>query len=103
MYILIKPSAEGIPPAAAFTVATFFLFLAVVPLMYAPETLPEKTMKSRDLKSYTERALQKAQKEAERSQKKHPDKTEKEKEKAEEEPEETPEDAEARKIAEKYY
>jgi len=81
------------------TIASFFLFLAVIPLMYAPETLPEKAMKDRDLKSYTEKALEKAQKEAEKSQKKQPDKTEKGKE----EPKETPEDAEARKLAEKYY
>jgi hypothetical protein len=97
LYILIKPYASDIPALAAFSFASFFLFMAVIPLMYAPETLPEKTMKSRDLKSYAEKALKKAQKEAEKSQKEQSDKAEKE------EPEETPEDAEARKLAEKYY
>jgi hypothetical protein len=101
--ILIRLYAENIPPSTAFTIASFFLFLAVIPLMYAPETLPEKTMKDRDLKSYTEKALKKAQKEAEKSQKKQLDKSEKENEKTKEEPEETPEDEEARKLAEKYY
>ena len=101
LYILIKPYAVGISATAAFTVASFFLFLAVIPLMYAPETLPEKVIKDRDLQSYVEKAKQKAQKEAEKSQKKHSDKAEKEKGK--EEPEETPDDAEARKLAEKYY
>jgi MFS family permease len=101
--VLIKTYARDIPPATAFSFASFFLFLAVIPLMYAPETLPEKTMKDRDLKSYSEKALKKAQKEAEKSQKKHSDKTEKENEKGKEEPEETSEDAEARKLAEKYY
>jgi hypothetical protein len=40
----------------AFSFASFFLFLAVIPLMYAPETLPEKTIKDRELKSYLEKA-----------------------------------------------
>jgi len=31
-----------IPASAVFSVASFFLFLAFLPLMYAPETLPEK-------------------------------------------------------------
>jgi MFS family permease len=99
--VLIKPYASKIPPTTAFTFASFFLFLAVIPLMYAPETFPEKAMKDRDLKSYTEKALKKVQKEAEKSQKKHSDKAENEKGK--EESEETPEDAEARKLVEKYY
>jgi len=42
--------------AAAFSLASFFLFLAVVPLMYAPETLPEKKIKERELKQYIEKA-----------------------------------------------
>jgi MFS family permease len=100
--ILIQPYAESIPPSTAFSIASFFLFLAVIPLMYAPETLPEKAIRDRDLKSYTEKALKKAQKETEKSQKKHPE-AEKETEKGKGEPEETPEDAEARKLAEKYY
>jgi MFS family permease len=97
--ILIKLYASATSPTIAFSFASFFLFMAVIPLMYAPETLPEKAMKDRELKSYAEKALKKAQKEAEKSQKKHADKAEKGKE----EPEESPEDAEARKLAEKYY
>jgi MFS family permease len=103
VYILIKPYASGVPAVAAFSFASFFLFLAVIPLMYAPETLPEKTMKDRDLKSYTEKALKQAQKEAEKRQKENPAKATIENEKRKEEPEETPEDEEARKLAEKYY
>ena len=102
LYVLIKPYVGDISITAAFSFASFFLFLAVIPLMYAPETLPEKTMKDRELKSYLEKAQKVAQKEAEKSQKKHPDKAEKENEKGKE-PEETPEDTEARKLAEKYY
>jgi MFS family permease len=51
---------------AVFSFASFFLFLAVLPLVYAPETLPEKTLKDRELKNYIERA----QKEVVKSQKK---------------------------------
>jgi len=54
--VLIKPYASDISPTAAFSFASFFLFLAVIPLMYAPETLPEKSIKERELKSYIEKA-----------------------------------------------
>jgi MFS family permease len=54
--ILIKPYAGAISPTAAFSFASFFLFLAVIPLMYASETLPEKKIKERELKSYIEKA-----------------------------------------------
>lgn len=50
---------QGIPqarPYAIFSLASFFLFLAVIPLMYAPETLPEKKIKERELKKYVEKA-----------------------------------------------
>jgi len=98
--LLIGTDIAGmITENALFSFIAFFLFLAVLPLIYAPETLPEKTLKARELKSYTEKALKKAQKEAEKSQKNHSDEAEKSKE----EPEESPEDAEARKLAEKYY
>jgi MFS family permease len=60
--VLIRPSASAISPTAAFSFASFFLFLAVIPLMYAPETLPEKHIKERELKSY----IEKAQKEKEK-------------------------------------
>jgi MFS family permease len=56
LYILIKPYASGIPAVAAFSFASFFLFLAVIPLMYAPETLPEKSIKDRELETYIEKA-----------------------------------------------
>jgi len=92
--VLVKPFAEDAAIATSFPLATFFLFLAILPLLYAPETLPEKVMKDRELKSY----IEKAQREVEKSQKKDP-----EAEKRKEEPEENPDDSEARKLAEKYY
>jgi MFS family permease len=48
--------AEAISVYTIFSLASFFLFLAVIPLMYAPETLPEKTRRERELKSYVEKA-----------------------------------------------
>jgi len=54
--ILIKPYASVISQTAAFSFASFFLFLAVIPLMYAPETLPEKKIRDRELKQYIDKA-----------------------------------------------
>jgi MFS family permease len=50
---------EIIPKESAltsFSIAAFFLFLAVIPLMYASETLPEKKIKEMELRSYIEKA-----------------------------------------------
>jgi MFS family permease len=54
---LVGPDlAASVPVTAVFSLASFFLFLAVLPLMYAPETLPEKGIKERELKGYVEKA-----------------------------------------------
>jgi hypothetical protein len=47
---------ENVPAYAIFSFAAFFLFLAVFPLMYAPETLPEKQIREREIKDYIEKA-----------------------------------------------
>jgi hypothetical protein len=101
--ILIEPYASAIPTTAAFSLASFFLFVAVLSLMYAPETLPEKAIKDRELKSYLEKAQKLVQKETGKNKKQDMEKTKKENEEAKEETQETPEDEEARKLAEKYY
>lgn len=44
------------PANLAFSLASFFLFVAVLPLMYAPETLPEKKIELRRLRKYAEKA-----------------------------------------------
>jgi MFS family permease len=49
-------SFAAIPPSTAFSLASFFLFVAVLPLMYATETLSEKRIKDLELRSYLERA-----------------------------------------------
>jgi MFS family permease len=85
-----------------FSFASVFLFLAVLPLVYAPETLPEKVMKDRDLKTYVENAKKKAQKDAEKTQKeeKPPNSNNEEKNNASAD-DKNYEDA--AKLAEKYY
>jgi MFS family permease len=50
-----------ISPYALFSFTAFFLFLAVLPLVYAPETLSDRIMKARDLQNYVKKALEKAQ------------------------------------------
>lgn len=45
-----------IQETSIFSVAAFFLFLAVLPLLYAPETLPERKIKLRQLRKYVDEA-----------------------------------------------
>ena len=47
---------ELVPVYASFSFASFFLFLAVIPLLYAPETLPEKVIRRKELRKYVEKA-----------------------------------------------
>jgi MFS family permease len=49
--------AELIPPTSTFSLAAFFLFIAVIPLLYAKETLPEKKIFEHQVRSYTREAL----------------------------------------------
>ena len=89
-----------VPVYAIFSFTAFFLFLAVLPLVYAPETLPEKTLKDRELKKY----IEKAQKEAAKAQDKEDGSAQRENEDDEVEFELNQEDyEEALKEAEKYY
>lgn len=55
-YLVLAPYLSLIPESSAFSLAAFFLFLAVLPLLYAHETLPEKKIKERELKLYIEKA-----------------------------------------------
>jgi MFS family permease len=50
------PLSSLLPATTAFSLASFLLFLAVIPLMYAPETLPQKKVELRRLKGYVEQA-----------------------------------------------
>ncbi len=50
------PYLTDIDPINAFSLASFFLFLAVFPLLYAPETGPERKIELRRLRKYVEGA-----------------------------------------------
>ena len=52
-----------------FSFASIFLFLAVIPLLYAPETLSEKIIANQELNSYVNKALEKVKKETIKKQK----------------------------------
>lgn len=68
LYLLSAPYVASVPQTSIFSLAAFFLFIAVIPLLYAPETLPEKKIHDRQLKIYSEEALKLRQK----NQQKHP-------------------------------
>jgi MFS family permease len=102
--IAMQPYASSIEPSMAFSLASFFLFVAVLPLIYAPETLPEKAMKDRDIKSYLEQAQRVVQKEKEKKTEKETNKSKEKTEPVQDAKEENNQDYdEARKLAEKYY
>lgn len=100
---IVRPYIGAIPLTAAFSFASFFLFVAVIPLMIAPETLSEKVIKDQDLKGYAEKALKQVMKEANKAQKKSSHPPDLKNEESQEETGQSPEDEEARKLAEKYY
>lgn len=54
--ILFTPFAENVEVSAAFSLASFFLFIAVLPLLYAPETMPEKKIELKRLRKFAEEA-----------------------------------------------
>ena len=54
--LLTANMVQNINLSAAFSVASFFLFVAVMPLVFAPETLPEKKMELRRLRSFADEA-----------------------------------------------
>lgn len=59
MQYFVQPYIGSIPIAtfeASFSFASLFLFIAVLPLIFAPETLPEKKIQERQLKRYVEEA-----------------------------------------------
>lgn len=70
--VLVQPFVAIVPVATSFSLASFFLFLAILPLLYAPETLSETMLKNREMKKYIEKAqkeVAKAHKKAESSEK----------------------------------
>jgi MFS family permease len=53
---LLSSSLESVSKNTAFSLASFFLFLAVIPIFFAPELLPEKVVKEREIRKYAEEA-----------------------------------------------
>jgi len=53
---LVSPQLAKLDPSGAFSIASFFLFLAIIPIFFAPELLPEKVIKERELRKYMEEA-----------------------------------------------
>jgi Sec-independent protein translocase protein TatA len=84
--------------AAIFSFFSFFLFIAVFPLVFAPETLPEQVIKDNDLQSY----IKKAQKQVSKI---HPKNSSTKGEQSPSDPEQKGQDEyeKARELAEKYY
>ena len=95
--------SAGILESTVFSFASFFLFIAILPLAYAPETLPEKIMIKLDMDDYVAKALGKVKKEPSKKPLREVD------DEAEEEncqavvADPSVEDGEAEKLAEKYY
>jgi hypothetical protein len=92
-------------PTQVFSFASIFLFLAVIPLLYAPETLSEKIIANQELNSYVNKALEKVKKETTKKRKNNSDGETKMNETTnlEGSPENNNKYDEARKLAEKYY
>ncbi len=81
-----------------FSLFSFFLFIAVLPLVIAPETLSEQAIKNNDLKSYVDKAQKQVSK-----NKKTESKSEDKNETKSESEEKSDEYKKAQELAEKYY
>ena len=102
--LLLSPLLSGFEPTTLFSFASFLLFVAVLPLIYSPETLPEKTIKEMEIKSYLDKAQKIALKQSEKYKKQEKPKPQKHNSESIEEKTENNKDyEEAKKLAEKYY
>jgi len=54
--IFISPWLKMVNASSAFSLASFFIFLAIIPVFFAPELLPEKVTKEREIRKYVEEA-----------------------------------------------
>jgi MFS family permease len=84
--------------ASTFSFFSFFLFVAVLPLVLAPETLSDQTIKNNELKSY----IDKAQKQLSKVKKKQPESKDENNADLESD-EQSDETKKAQELAEKYY
>jgi MFS family permease len=88
-----------------FSFASFFLFIAILPIAFAPETLPDKIIKKLDLNNYVNKALEKAKKENTKNHgsKAKSDVSQEQITSNDEADDTSKEYEEAKKLAEKYY
>ncbi len=54
--IALSPWLKMIDISSAFSLASFFIVLAIIPIFFAPELLPEKVIKEREIRKYVEEA-----------------------------------------------
>lgn len=54
--IFAAPWLRTLDASSAFSLASFFIFLAIIPIFFAPELLPERVLKERELRRYVEEA-----------------------------------------------
>jgi MFS family permease len=52
--LFLSPWLRMLDASRAFSLASFFIFLAIIPIFFAPELLPEKVLRKRELKKYVE-------------------------------------------------
>jgi len=105
--VLVQPFAQYINVGLSFSLATFFLFIAVLPLVFAPESLSDKIMKARELNDYIQKAIGAVNKrkpdEKKQTEEKEDQNSEQSNGEEDENSQETEQDKKARELAEKYY
>ena len=104
--VLVQPFAQYINIGLSFSFASFFLFIAMLPLVFAPESLSDKIMKERELNNYIQNALSTANKkkpnEKKRTEEENKDSEQSNSEKDKND-QETEQYKKAKELAEKYY
>ncbi len=65
--LLLSSYVEQMPEYTAFSLASLFLFIAVLPLLYAPETLPQKHIELQQFKRYIDHAKKEKDKQTSKS------------------------------------
>lgn len=53
--LFISPWLTTLSLSGTFSLASFFIFLAIIPIFFAPELLPERALKRRELRKYVEK------------------------------------------------
>jgi MFS family permease len=104
--VLVQPFAQSINIGLSFSFASFFLFIAMLPLVFAPESLSDKIMKERELNNYIQKALSAVNKKKpdEKKRTEEKNKNSEQSNSAEDKnDQETEQDKKARELAEKYY